>query len=142
MTIFVPATHQDLVSPPRFLTFITVMPDGTPQASMVWFRYEDGCFLVSIEKGSQKHLNLKRSPKVTLFGADPENAYRYIEIRGESVELTPATPDWIDALCMTYTGKRYFGVFMPVERSNDMLIARIEPKRIREVDLSFFLQPV
>jgi PPOX class probable F420-dependent enzyme len=139
MTIMVPATHQDLVSPPRFLTFITVMPDGTPQASLVWFRYEGGHFLVSIEAGSQKHLNLKRSPKATLIGIDPENGYRYIEIRGESVEMTPAAPEWIDALCMTYTGKKYFGVFMPVERSEDMVIARIKPTRVRPVDLSFFL---
>lgn len=139
MNIPIPETHQDLVTPPRFLNFITTMPDSTPQASMVWFRYEEGIFLVSIEKDSQKHRNLLRIPKATLVGIDPENAYRYIEIRGESISLSPAAPEWIDDLCFTYTGKKYFGVFMAEERSNDMLIAKIKPARVRPVDLSFFL---
>ncbi len=140
MTVLVPETHRDLVSPPRFLTFITTMRDGAPQASVVWFRYEAGHFLVAIEEGSQKHLNLKRTANVTLLGTDPQNAYRYVEIRGECIEITRADPDWMDALCVTYTGKKYFGVFLPIEAREDLVLVKIEPKRIRPVDFSNFLE--
>src|SRR5215470_10996458 len=82
MTIAVPESHIDLFTRPLHITFITLMQDGFPQASIVWRLWESPYILVSSPANSQKTRNLRRDPHATLLMVDPINAYRYVEVRG------------------------------------------------------------
>lgn len=44
----------------------TVDAKGRPHAAPVWYLYEDGVFIISTGRGSQKHRNIERNPEVTL----------------------------------------------------------------------------
>ncbi len=82
-----PESHQDLLAT-DVATFITVGPDGFPQATAVWFLYADGALKLSLNTTRQKTKNLQRDPNVTLFILDRANPYRALEVRARA-EVAP-----------------------------------------------------
>lgn len=94
-----------------FLYLATLMPDGSPQVTPVWFNTDGTYLLINSAAGRVKDRNMRARPEVALVIADPKNPYRYIQIRGRVVEFTPTGADaHIDALSAKYTGNpRYQG---------------------------------
>ena len=78
-----PESHHDLLQA-DVATFITVGPDGLPQATAVWFLYEEGALKLSLNTTRQKTKNLQRDPHVTLFILDRANPYRALEVRAHA----------------------------------------------------------
>jgi PPOX class probable F420-dependent enzyme len=79
------------------------MPDGRPQVTPVWCDIEGDLVLINSAKGRQKDRNLRRDPRVALSITDPENPYRYLEIRGRVVEITEDGADeHIDKMAKKY----------------------------------------
>jgi PPOX class probable F420-dependent enzyme len=76
-------SHLDLIQRPLPAVFVTLLPNGRPQASVVWFSYTDGNFHINSERGRLKLKNVERDKRVTLLIVDPENQHRYLEIRGD-----------------------------------------------------------
>jgi len=70
----------------------------------------DGTFVrVNSARGRQKDRNMRARPRVSLVLVDPDNPYRYMEIRGEVVRITEEGADeHIDALAFRYTGQPRF----------------------------------
>lgn len=59
--------------------------------------------LVNSAQGRQKDRNMRRDPRVALAILDPENPYRFLEIRGRVVEITEKGADeHIDRLAKKY----------------------------------------
>ncbi|HEV7995775.1 MAG TPA: pyridoxamine 5'-phosphate oxidase family protein, partial [Stellaceae bacterium] len=71
-----------------FADLATVMPDGTPQVTPVWFDYSAGKIRVNTARGRTKARNLKPGAPVALAIMDPDNAYRYVQIRGRVTSAT------------------------------------------------------
>jgi len=54
-------------------------------------------------RGRVKDRNLQRNPRIALSILDPENPYRYLQVRGRVVEMTEQGADaHIDALAKKY----------------------------------------
>ena len=87
----VPDTHKDLLERPAFAHMATLGPKGEPHTSPVWYDWDGEYLLVSHTTGRQKFRNVKRDDRVALSILDPENAYRYLEVRGrvEAIEPDP-----------------------------------------------------
>ena len=66
----------------------TVMPDGAPQVTPVWFDYDGRVFRVNSARGRVKDRNMRRDPAVALSIVDPGNPYRYVGVRGRVVDIT------------------------------------------------------
>src|SRR4051812_821890 len=77
-----PAAYADLLSRPLFAHLATVRPDGQPMSSVMWFLFEDGVIKMTHTKSRQKFRNLTHEPRVALSISDPEDPYRYLEVRG------------------------------------------------------------
>ena len=77
----IPESHADLVTRALPAVLVTLMPDGRPQASIVWFAHDDGRLSLNTEDGRQKVRNMAADPRVTLLITDPEDQHRYIELR-------------------------------------------------------------
>ena len=88
MSQAIPEKYRDLFSKRAFASLTTLMPDGSPQVTPVWCDLEDDLVIINSAKGRQKDRNLRRDPRVALALIDPENPYRYLEIRGKVVEIT------------------------------------------------------
>ena len=65
----------------------TVGPKGA-HAVPIWYLYEDGVFLMSTGRGSQKHRDLERNPNVTLVVDRRTLPYYAVMARG-AVEIGP-----------------------------------------------------
>lgn len=83
--VAVPGSHQDLVTRALPAVVVTLMPDGRPQASVVWVAYDDGCISLNSEAGRQKVRNMRTDPRVTLLIVDPDDQHRYLELRCDVV---------------------------------------------------------
>jgi PPOX class probable F420-dependent enzyme len=103
----------------------TVMPDGTPQVTPVWFLYENGKFIVNTARGRIKDRNMKQNAAVALSIIDPENPYAHIAVRGKIVKATEEGADAnIDALAKKYLDKDKYPFRAPGEVR---VIYEIEP---------------
>lgn len=88
------------------LYLATLMPDGSPQVTPVWFNTDDGYILINTNEGRVKDRNMKRCPKVAMTIQDPNDPYRYLGIRGEVVGYTREGADeHINWLSLKYDNK-------------------------------------
>ena len=95
-----------MTSPKAFAHLATVGADGAPQVTPVWFDLKDGKLRVNSAKGRVKSRNMREGAKVALSILDPDNAYRYIQIRGTVARATEQGGDaHIDALAKKYMDK-------------------------------------
>jgi PPOX class probable F420-dependent enzyme len=99
----IPEKYRDLFNKRAFANLSTLMPDGRPQVTPVWCDLEGNLVIFNSAKGRQKDKNVRRDPRVALAIVDPENPYRYLEIRGKVVEITERGADeHIDKLAKKY----------------------------------------
>jgi PPOX class probable F420-dependent enzyme len=103
----IPAGFADLMDNPRaFAHLATVSPNGAPQVTPVWFDMIGGTVRVNSARGRVKTRNMVEGAKVALSILDPDNAYRYIQVRGTVTRATEEGGDaHIDALAKKYLGK-------------------------------------
>jgi PPOX class probable F420-dependent enzyme len=103
----VPADFQDLLKDETkaFAILGTLMPDGSPQVTPVWFNVEGEHILINTAKGRQKDRNMRARPQVAMTIMDPKRPYRYLQIRGEVVESTEeGAAEHISVLSRKYRG--------------------------------------
>ncbi len=115
----VPETLQDLLTDEKkaFVYLATVMPDGSPQVTPVWFNTDGEHILINSATGRIKDKNMRARSAVALCIADPADPYRYIQIQGKVVEITTeGADDHIDALAFKYTGKEKYPFRKPEEQ--------------------------
>ena len=123
----IPEKYQDLLDGANLAHLATNMPDGSPQVTPVWFEYDGEFLIFNTAKGRQKDKNLKASPKVALSIVDPKNMYRYVEVRGEIVDISEeGASAMIDRLA-----KRYMGVEVyPYHSANETRVTyKVKPLR-------------
>lgn len=103
--ITVPDNLKDLFTRPIVCSLATVMPDGQPQVTPVWFDYDGEHIIVNTARGRQKDRNMKRDSKVTVLVVDPQNQYHWAEARGVVTEVTEeGAHDVIKKLALKYRG--------------------------------------
>lgn len=116
--IKVPDTLKDLLTDEKkaFVYLATLMSDGTPQVTPVWFNTDGKHILINSAAGRIKDKNMRARPNVALCIADPADPYHYIQIHGKVVEFTTEGADThIDALAFKYTGKKKYPWRKPEE---------------------------
>ena len=122
----IPEKYRDLFDKKAFAHLATLMPDGRPQVTPVWCDFDGTHVRVNSAKGRVKDRNMRRDPRVALSLIDPDNGYRYLEVRGRVVDITEkGGVEHIDALAKKYMGvDRY-----PYHKPEDVrVIYKIAPE--------------
>jgi PPOX class probable F420-dependent enzyme len=122
----IPDKYLDLMQQKTaFANLATVMPDGSPQVTPVWFDYTGDAIRVNTAKGRVKARNMAPGAAVALAIMDPDNPYRHVQIRGRVRSTTESGADaHIDALAKKYLGKDKY----PWRRQDEVrLLVEIEP---------------
>ena len=102
----IPEAHLDLFRKKAFANLATLMPNGSPQVTPVWVDYDGQHVIINTAEGRQKDKNLQRDGRVALSILDPENPYRYLEVRGHVAQRTREGADQhIDAMARKYLGQ-------------------------------------
>ncbi len=124
----IPNEYLDLFQKRAFAVLATLMPDGSPQVTPVWCDFDGAHVLVNSARGRVKDRNMRRDPRVALVILDPDNPYRYVEIRGRVVEITEEGADaHIDRLAKKYLGVETYPYRQPGEVR---VLYRILPERV------------
>jgi PPOX class probable F420-dependent enzyme len=125
----IPAAFGDLTEKRAFANLATLMPDGSPQVTPVWFDVANGRVRVNTAKGRVKARNMHEGSQVALSILDPDNPYRYMQIRGQVVRMTEQGADaHIDSLAKKYLGKDTYPFRQPGEVR---VIYEIEPVAVQ-----------
>ncbi len=127
MAVPVPESHKDLFQKKAFGSFTTLMPDGSPQTTPVWVDFADGKVIVNTALGRQKDKNVRHDPRVAITLIDPENPYRYLEIRGQVDEITQdGATAHIDKMAKKYMGVDKYPYAQPGEQR---VLIKISPQK-------------
>src|SRR5471030_1083522 len=98
--------YSDLLHQKKaFAHLATLMPDGSPQVTPVWFDYAGGAIRVNSARGRVKDRNMKEGAAVALSILDPDNAYRCLQVGGSVRKVTETgAAAHIDSLAKKYLG--------------------------------------
>ena len=113
----IPDKYLDLLQQKKaFANLATLMRDGSPQVTPVWFDYTGGVVRVNTAKGRVKARNLKVESPVALAIMDPDQPYRYMQIRVRVRRVLEEGADaHIDSLAKKYLGKDKYPFRQPGE---------------------------
>ena len=124
-------TYRDIFDKKAFAHIATVGKDGTPQVTPVWLDFDNGLIRFNTARGRVKERNLRANPNVALAIQDPDNPYRYVQIRGRVTEMTEEGADaHIDALAKKYLGQDRYPFRQPGEVR---LMVKIQPERVQSM---------
>jgi PPOX class probable F420-dependent enzyme len=128
----IPPTFRDLLESKRaFAHVATVGTDGHPQVTPVWIDFDGQHVRFNTARGRVKDRNLQRNPRVAISIQDPENPYRYLQIRGRVTEMTERGADaHIDALAKKYLGQDRYPGRKPGEVR---VIVTVAPEKIQSM---------
>lgn len=127
MASVIPDKYSDLFSKKVFAGLATLMPDGSPQVTPVWIDYDGENVIFNTAVGRQKDKNLQANGRVSLALIDPENPYRYLEVRGTVVErTTDGADDHINKMAKKYLGQDVYPFRQPGEIR---VMYKIKPER-------------
>lgn len=121
--------YRDLLDKKAFAHLATVGPDGAPQVTPVWFDFDGTHVRINTARGRVKDRNLRSDGRVALSILDPDNAYRYVQVRGRVASMTEDGADaHIDALARKYLGQDRYPFRQPGEVR---VMVRIVPERVQ-----------
>jgi PPOX class probable F420-dependent enzyme len=124
----IPEKYLDLFSKKAFANIATLMPDGGPQVTPVWVDFDGTYVIVNSARGRQKDRNMRRNPKVALSIMDPDNPYRYLEVRGRVTEITEeGAAAHINKMAKKYLGVEKYPYAQPGEVR---VLYKIQPQHI------------
>jgi PPOX class probable F420-dependent enzyme len=109
----------------NFAVFSTLLADGSPAGQVMWVDCDDECLLINTEVHRQKFTSVQGDPRVSVCIWDRDDPYRYVEVRGEVVEIVRGerARAHIDELSQRYFGRLYDPTAIQSERA----ILRIAP---------------
>jgi PPOX class probable F420-dependent enzyme len=94
----------------------TLQPDGSPQLTPVWFDFDGKHIHVNTAKGRVKARNMQEGSPVAVMIVDPDNPYRYVQVRGRVTRATESgAQEHIDSLAKKYLGKDKYPFAQPGE---------------------------
>ncbi len=127
MSQSIPDKYRDLFSKRAFASLGTLMTDGSVQVTPVWVDLEGDLVVINTARGRQKDKNMRRDPRVALAIIDPDNPYRYLEIRGRVAEIIEDGADaHIDKMAKKYLGADKY----PYRQAGEVRVMfKIRPER-------------
>jgi PPOX class probable F420-dependent enzyme len=126
-----PQNVRDILDKKAFAHLATLGADGAPQITPVWVDHDGQHIRFNTARGRVKTRNLERNPRVAVAVQDPDNPYRYVQVRGRVTEVTEHGADaHIDALAKKYLGKDTY----PNRRAGEVrVIVKIAPEKIQSM---------
>ena len=111
----------------HFATVATVLPDGSPEATVIWIETDGKFVYFNTAFPRLKARNLTRDNRVAITVFDPARPYRdVLAIRGRAELITEGAEQHIDKLARIYTGRKFKG-FRPDQQR---VIVKVTPERI------------
>ena len=123
----IPESHADILDKPAFASVATIGPNGEPQNNPVWFGWDGSRIRFSQTTTRQKYRNVSVDRRVALSILDPDDPYRYLEVRGVVVDVED-DPDlvFINSMAHKYLGLDRYPWHQP---GDERVVIVVEPTR-------------
>ena len=123
----IPESHHDLLTNAT-VPLSTVNADGSIQTTAVWVLLgDDGVLRMSLATNRQKYRNLARDPHATVFALDPQNPFRFLELRA-TVTIEPDDDKSFVRQVFTAYGSDFDS--MPDLLAEDRVVVTFAPERV------------
>lgn len=121
----IPHGYRDILEKKGFAHVATLGPDGAVQSNPVWYDWDGSHVMFSQTTTRQKIHNLRRDPRIALSITDPDNPYRYLEIRGVADEIVDDDDNrFINSLAKKYMDKDEYPWHQP---GDHRVIVKVTP---------------
>ena len=110
----------------------TVDTKGRAHAAPIWYLYEDGEFLISTGRGSQKHLNVEAHPDVTLVIDRRELPYLAAMVRGKAQIEDALSDERRQKLAFRYLGEEMGRAYLKSTEGGSSVTIRLRPDKVIE----------
>lgn len=122
MTV-IPTEYADLLDSTALAHVATIGPKGEPQSNPVWFDWDGTHLKFSQTTTRQKYRNVQRDPHIALSLVDPENPFRYLEVRGTVEWIEPDLDKaFINKMAKKYIGQDVYPWSQPGEERNVIVV--------------------
>jgi PPOX class probable F420-dependent enzyme len=112
----------------NFATIATLMPDGSPHATVTWIDTDGKHVIFNTAEGRLKPKNLRRDPRVSISILNSENPYQQVVIQGRAVEMThDGADEHIDRMAKKYLGVDKYPYRAPGEKR---VIVKVIPEKV------------
>lgn len=99
-----PEGVRKLFDAANYATVTSINPDGMPHSTVVWAHTDGDDVLFSTVKGRRKPRNFERDPRASILVIDPDNPFRYAEVRGAVTMEDDPSGALIQEMSRKYTG--------------------------------------
>ena len=110
----------------------TVERRGRAHAAPIWYLYDDGVFVMSTGRGSQKHRNIEANPEVTLVVDQRTLPYYAVMARGAIEIGPPLSNDDRVRLVRRYLNEEQARRYMERTSGEDSVSLRLKPRKFIE----------
>ncbi len=124
--------QEEFLAEANVAVLATVGPGGGAQAAPIWYLYEDGVFIMSTGRGSQKHRNIERHPGVTLVVDRRSLPYYAATVQGSAEIGQPLSEEERSRLAVRYLGEELAKVYLARTAGGDSVSIRLRPRKIIE----------
>lgn len=122
----IPQDREDILTKRAFGHVATIGPHGEPQSNPVWIDWDGQYLKFSQTKTRQKYRNLKREPRISISVHDPDEPYRYVEVRGKVAKIEDdAGNAFINKMAQKYLDENEYPWPQPGE---ERVVVFVEPE--------------
>ena len=89
LMVAIPQGYETLLERPLYGHLATTRPGGNAQVNPMWFDWDGELLRFTHTTKRQKYRNVTANPNVAMSISDPDNPYRYLEVRGVVEEIVP-----------------------------------------------------
>lgn len=121
-----------LDTPGTFARLTTLLPDGSPQSTVIWFRREGETLRMSCGRSARKARNIRRDARVSVIVEQPGDPYSFVEIRGTAHVVEDAVEGLqeLRRLAHRYIGVERGDAWIDAMHDADMVSLVITPQRL------------
>ncbi len=124
--------REEFLKEPNVAVLATVGPGGRAHAAPIWYLYEDGEFIMSTGRGSQKHRNVEAHPEVTLVVDRRSLPYYAVMAQGKA-EIGPRLSDEERRrMAVRYLGEELARAYIARVSGEDSVTIRLRPRKLIE----------
>jgi len=110
----------------------TVDRRGRAHAAPIWYIYEDGVFVMSTGRGSQKHRNIDANPEVTLVIDRRSLPYYYLTARGRAETGPSLSQEDRGRIASRYLNEEQTRRYLERMSGLESVSIRLKPRKIIE----------
>lgn len=126
-----PPAAIEFLQQPLAAQLAMINPSGSPHQTIMWFRYEEGSFLITSTTDRIKFRNVQHDPRASLTIVDPASMWRWVIVNG-ILSVDGRDPvAFYRGLAKHYLDRERFAEWQHRAMLERRTVLRLTPRRVR-----------